>query len=89
LRSLGFECKTTSRQWEVRCSQIAFFESVDLNGLRRFLEEHPSYSKVYDADSARIEALLRADGLRVDDLVEVTRTELAAFVDPTAVASVG
>jgi hypothetical protein len=62
--------------WQQRIKELSSVESRELSSIRGFLEDHPAYNAVYPDSSGEIDSVLAVDGLTLEDLIDLTRSEL-------------
>jgi hypothetical protein len=62
--------------WKEKSKELSYFDSRELDRVRRFLEDHPAYKAVYAEASEKIESFLFPGRLTVEELIELTRAEL-------------
>jgi TIR domain-containing protein len=62
--------------WQGRSKDVSYFDSHSLDRVKRFLEEHSAYRAVSEEAKADIESILEPGALELEDLLELTRSEL-------------
>jgi hypothetical protein len=66
-----------SQLWEDKRKELACFRSDELDRLQSFLQGHPAFQDMYAEEKTTIDAFLRPGVLSLDELIEMTGTQLA------------
>lgn len=67
--------------WTEKSSEFVCFDTYELDRLRQFLEQHPSYGAISGSDGEEIKYIFETGNVELDDLLDLTRRLLQSSLN--------